>query len=48
MLFNSGISTYLQAKSYVVIPAMEDWVYGSQYNISGFLDIGVIEAITQS
>lgn len=38
LLFNSVVFTNLQANNYLVVPTMEDWLYGAAYNISGFLD----------
>jgi hypothetical protein len=36
LLFNSVIFTNLQANNYIVIPTMENWLYGSAYDTSGF------------
>jgi hypothetical protein len=37
LLFNSVIFTNLQANNYIVIPTMEDWIYGKKYDTSGFV-----------
>jgi hypothetical protein len=37
LLFNSVVFTNLQANNYNVVPTMEEWLYGSPYNFSGFL-----------
>lgn len=38
LLFNSIVFTNLQANNYIVVPTMEDWLYGAAYNTSGFID----------